>query len=332
VAAFDDLGAVDRASRLALRDLLADPPPGLSLLLAAELPQQDLGDWPSRELSALAADEGQELVRRLRGDPLALSLVMGDEVVEPLRAQLLVRWRAGESAGAAARKLDRLVEWKVRSLGPAARQSLQAVALSGEATAAQLAELVPRGDELGPALAELVDIGLCVRGDASPGGVPTTEPVWSVAHAMFADVSLALAPTGALAQMHARAAAALGDAPVELRAHHVVRGEPGFSAFLLVEESARLRSQRGDLEGAIAMLTASMRAARTLLLRGEVEAAISALGTFGHKLAAALLSAGRTEEAREVLTELTARLPEDDPARARATDELARIDASRPRD
>ena len=121
---------------------------------------------------------------------------------------------------------------------------------------------------------------------------------------------------GAIAELHARRAEALlaVDDWVELRAHHAIRGHPDFEAFLLVEESARMRLLHCDHEAAIAALCDGMYAARSLVSKGEGEAATSAWIVFGRKLAAIQIDLGRHHEARTILTDIVERLRPGDTA------------------
>ena len=159
------------------------------------------------------------------------------------------------------------------------------------------------------------------------------QGVTGLTHDVFGRVAIATAPAGVLSEVHARIADALGDGAgrTELRAYHALRGSPDFEAFMLAEESARLRAARGDEDGAITMLSEAMRAGRTLLLRGEVEAAGSACLVFSKKLGAALLAAGRLDEADGVLEETLELCGRNDPSRADALEMLGEVAERRSR-
>jgi len=140
----------------------------------------------------------------------------------------------------------------------------------------------------------------------------------AISHAVFARVALASAPAGAVAELHARRAedlAAHDDDRVELRAYHIIRGSPDFEAFVLVEETARMRLLRGDHESAIAALREGMYAARSLMSKGDGDAAASAWSVFGRKLADIQIDHARYYDAHAILEEVLDRLDPMDPTR-----------------
>jgi tetratricopeptide (TPR) repeat protein len=102
-----------------------------------------------------------------------------------------------------------------------------------------------------------------------------------------------------------QAARSLRERPdlVELRAYHQVRGNPGFDAFLALEECARVRTMRGDYDGAIRALLDGVHFARLEMVRGDDDAAQGAAIVFGRKLGEAMIRAHRAEEALGVLFE-----------------------------
>src|SRR5262249_55077075 len=151
------------------------------------------------------------------------------------------------------------------ALFPTQRRLLQAIAVTGGGTVNEVGALLNAPGDVVEALQALVDERL-VRMEAG---------VLRITHPIVGDTVLAMAPAGALATLHekAAAAAARSGAEVELRAFHAVLGQPDFQAFLLSEEAAKLRSARGDDEGAIAILTRGLDAARTQGMRGDLAAA-----------------------------------------------------------
>jgi len=86
--------------------------------------------------------------------------------------------------------------------------------------------------------------------------------------------------------------------------------------------SAGLRTMRGDVDGAIAVLHDAVQAAQMQMIRGE-DLAASAYGVFSRKLAAALLSAGRLDEASGVLAEVLGTTGPEDVSRALVLEQLA---------
>lgn len=132
--------------------------------------------------------------------------------------------------------------------------------------------------------------------------------VASVSHRIIAEQAMALAPSGTIAALHANAFDLLPvDAGVvELRAVHSLRGRADFEAFLLVEEATRLRTLRGDDDGAVRLLGTGLDAAMTQARRGDA-AQQNAETVFARKLGAALVHTGRAAEAIQILERNVAR-------------------------
>ena len=129
-----------------------------------------------------------------------------------------------------------------------------------------------------------------------------------------------------------RAADGLSDRPdaLELHAFHAVMGRPDVEAFLLVDEAARVRRLRGDHDGAASILRQGLEAARARLLRNERDAA-RPMAVFGRKLGAALLDAGRLDEAHAALSEALALSALPELERALLLEQLAVVESARGR-
>lgn len=315
VLAIDDADRMDGASLLALADLLwSDRIPRFSVLLASEQPP----DAALVERVGLRGLRGlsREEVARVRPE-LHPQAIARPEDVEPLYAEQLARWHVEQGAAPAPVRLVDLVEARIRPLRPALRRTLQAVALTGGGPFQAIAAALARRSDLDEALRPLADAGF----------VEVDGGTIRLAHAIFGRVALGLAPAGAIADLHERTAESLADAdgPVELRAYHAVRGRPDFEAFLLVEETARLRMLRGDDEGAVAALQAGLSAARELLRRGELESATSAIAVFARKLTGPLLALDRPDEAHAALADALALVERNDATRALLLEQLAAV-------
>jgi serine/threonine-protein kinase len=298
----DDVEHLDRASWLALDDLLRGPPvPRFTVLMTGERSRGGAMDGAStRELRGLSRVEAEQMLARL-GGPVTLS--RSDDDVEPLYIDQLYRLDPSEQEGAPATLLD-LVAWRVQGLLPAQRRFLLAVAVTGGGPLDRLALLLRRPNEADEALQPLIDGGF----------VRVSEGEVVVTHAMLARAAIAAAPAGATSEMHEVAAEALAvhREQVELRAYHAIRGRADFEAFLMLEEAARMRTTRGDDQGAIAALWTAVHTARAHMARGEVETASTALNVFGRKLATALANEGSLNMAKAVLDEvLDATAPAD---------------------
>ncbi len=174
-------------------------------------------------------------------------------------------------------------------------RAIQAVSVTGATSVENMLALLGSGGDVVKAVTGLVDMGL----------LSLHNGMVSVTHQIIADTALRLAPTGAIESLHSKAADLLEESggSTELYAYHAIRGRPDLGAFLVVEECARLRQSRGDLDGAIDVLREGMDAARHLMMRGDMETATTGLAIFGRKLGTVLLKAGRIDEAQGVLLE-----------------------------
>ena len=89
----------------------------------------------------------------------------------------------------------------------------------------------------------------------------------------------------------------------------------------------RLRTLRGDDDGAIVALSDGYFVARTSAARGDADG--HGWQVFGRKLAAALQRAGRADQANGVLREILESLGPTDPARVPVLEDLASIALAR---
>ena len=312
--ALDDFDRLDSPTRAALADLATgEPIRRFQLALTTEAAPRGwpAGRVPSLKISGLPRTDAA----RLFGADGPLPERATDEF-EPLYVEQLAQWFGESADGERPASLRDLVELRVLALAPALRRTLLAIAVLGKGSLDELAALAPRPDDLEESLRPLADVGFI---EVHAGCVAVTHP-------LFARVALTTAPAGATADLHARRAETLlHDERLELRAYHAVRGNPDFEAFLLVEESARLRLLRGDHEAAIAALWDGMYAARSLVSKGEAEAAASAWIVFGRKLAAIQIDLGRYHEARTILNEIAERIHEGEATRIEILEQLAEV-------
>ena len=322
--ALDDVHRYDGASWQALRAVLEAPPiPGLLVWMTStdRPPAGSPGAVAVRPLEGLSPRPPARQPRAHAPDAAASSSRGDGADTEPLALELTRRWRLEGRAGGTG--VNALVAAKLAELPPPQRRALQAIALTGGGSLETLARVLPIPEPLEEPVRRLADHGIA----------GLEQGVTGLTHDVFGRVAIATAPAGVLSEVHARIADALGDGAgrTELRAYHALRGSPDFEAFMLAEESARLRAARGDEDGAITMLSEAMRAGRTLLLRGEVEAAGSACLVFSKKLGAALLAAGRLDEADGVLEETLELCGRNDPSRADALEMLGEVAERRSR-
>ncbi len=293
VLSVDDVDRFDGASLRALSDLLSEEAgvKGLSVLMSS-------GSALDRRLPRRVARHRLDgwtrarAIERLGGDPAAITRT--DDDIEPMYVDQLGAWTR-EVGGEPPESLAALLEQRLRALTPAAMRTLQAIAVCGRQEIRTLANLLDHPEEVNAALLPLSDAGF-IR--VSAGAV-------SMRYDLIAQLTLAAAPTGVIASLHEKAADAVAENPAraELQAYHAIRARPGFEAFLLVEEGARLRLLRDDVDGAVDALRDGIDAARTLMMRDEDEIAKSGWLVFGRKLGAVLREANRLDEANRVLSE-----------------------------
>jgi tetratricopeptide (TPR) repeat protein len=287
----------------------------LKLLLTSEAPPAaDATGCAVRRLRGITRSGARALLAASSagsaGPTMEEALFSEGEEVSPWYVEELLALEAG--AWATAGGLVDLIDAKIQSLDPAQRRVMQVVAVTGGGALEEVRAVIEAPEDLEEALLPLVSARLVEVGDG----------IVRVAHRLVSERVLTAAPAGTLADLHARAAAAAlaRNAPVEISAFHAVRGQPGFAAFLLVEEAARLNGLLADDDAGIELLLAGFEAARTQNLRGDL-AASSAERVFVTKLGTALLNAGRAEEAAAVLERAVASGQEDGAAQ-RAADRV----------
>jgi serine/threonine-protein kinase len=312
----DDADAMDGSSIATLSELLrGEPIPGFLMILTSErcpATSTRFGERVAhRQIEALSrADALLALNLRRAG----VELAPGRATIEPL---YLEHWSAYQlQAGVPApTSLRDLLKARVGLLPPAHLRALQSIAVTGGGALGAIASAMTDPDELEAALAPLCDGGF----------VWIDRNVAALSHAIIGEVVLEKTPRDRLAEVHSRVADALQDTRdlVELRAFHAVRGAVSLDTFLLLEEAAGLRSMRGDVDGAIAVLHDAVQAARAQMSQGEEELAASAYGVFSRKLATALLAAGRLDEASGVLAEVLGTTDPEDVSRALVLEQLA---------
>jgi serine/threonine protein kinase len=321
VAVLDDVDRADGISRAVLGDFVeATPIDGLVMIMSCEArPAAAVhGGVRDKQLLGLSREDAQKLVARtsvLPGAPSAKN--RRGRLIEPLYLEQYLRWRAESRAEKVPAGLVEIIAARLHGLAPAQRRVLQAVAVVGAVSVVEAARLLGKADGVDDAFVALTEAGFLVKCGES----------YRLAHAAFARAVLNAAPSGAVEQLHSRAAEALETARggVELRAHHAIRARPDFEAFMLLEECARIRTLCGDDEGAIAALSDGYAASRTQMVRGDAEAAASAWSVFGRKLASALLRAGHVDPAHGVLTEILEAMGPRDATRVPVCEHLAVI-------
>jgi hypothetical protein len=315
VVSLDDVDRCDAVSTEVLMDFLqGECLKGVLLVVTCEKPPlakcvRDL------EVTGISRADAGRLLGRGGKEP-DRTAAEADRRIAPLYLEQHLRWREEVPQEAVPRGLLATVGARLELLDPVQRRLLQAVAVGGSCQPDALEAISSRPEEVQRALRGLEAGGFV---DASSGPVRLT-------HAIFGQLALASAPSGAVAKLHALAADGLKGSTLELelRAYHAIRGRPDFEAFMLVEEAARLRAARGDAAGGIRALAAGFAASRQAE-RYDTDFASSAWAVLGRKLGEALLAAGRLDEAYGVLSEIAPSLAVSDGARDRVLEQLANI-------
>ncbi len=296
----DDLDRLDGASFLALRDLLqsvqAGGPQGWTVLVASQHARTVmlLAGVRERALRGLSREDAQGMLAALS---VPEELPRADDDIEPLYVAEVAASGAADVRSLPA-SLEEVIARRMQALTMGQRRILQALAVVGVHHVENLGILLRHPGDLDSALESLIDAGWIERRGAHV----------LLRHDVYGAVAVAGAPAGTVAAIHKAAAHQLRDSRQlsELRAYHAIQGVADFEAFVMLEDVARQRSARGDDDGAIAALTRAVSAARVQVMLGETAAASAALGVFGRKLAAALVTAERMEEAQSVLEEILA--------------------------
>jgi hypothetical protein len=198
----------------------------------------------------------------------------------------------------------------------------QALAVVGSAQPEELARLLPRLEgTVEAAVGVLAERGFA---HVAAGRVRLT-------HDIYGTIALADASAGVVEDLHAAAAEALAGVAdaFELRAYHAIRGRAGEEAAGHLQRAARVRTDRGDEDGAISALFDGFSAARRRAARGDWETANMAFVRFGSRLAEVLADAGKPDQAHGVAVEVLAGMGPGARGRAPLLEVLARIASMR---
>jgi len=296
VLVIDDLDEIDGASLNAFADLIANPPAVKALLVTASAPGHAV-PWEKsseeRVLGALPPPAVSRLVRSGRsGDRLRLPDVSRNAL--PMYVEQVIRYSLEGGSDPPARLAD-LIALRVDSLEPDARRALQALAVLGDRVAADaVAELLPKTEQLEPAIDALVRAGMVVKDDRL-----------STAHPLLREIVVAGIPVAVRRELHKKALEArekLG-APIEVSATHACEAGDSFQALLLLEQVAERAASRGDSKAEVLALRRGLEIARAEIARGELDDPLRAMLIFGQKLGAALTRSGNFSDAEGVLQE-----------------------------
>ncbi|MEZ4295781.1 MAG: protein kinase [Polyangiaceae bacterium] len=302
ILAVDDLHAVDGASKNAVYDIVIDPPPGPTLVVASHLPSFDPG-WPEGTHGLLglvpavaAALANNDAVAHM-APPSSVSPGSSrhDHRVPPLYLDQLVRFSMEGGEGPPPRLAD-LIAQRIERLPQDARRTLQALSVLGDAANLAMVErLLPDQGNFVENIATLRAAGMV---DPTDLGIRTTHP-------LFRDVTLATIPAAVRRELHAEASFIAGELglPIEVHALHAYHAQNAFEALMLLEQVADRAAGRGDQAGAILALRRGLDLARREMFRGELDDPVRAVVIFSRKLGDALAAFGDLTDAEGVLRE-----------------------------
>jgi serine/threonine-protein kinase len=294
VLAVDDLQRVDGPSRNAFADVLGEPPRLSALFLAAHTPGFEAGwgaEAAARILPGLPPPAVSRLLRPSRTSTRADDTGRG---VLPMYVEQVLRYTQEGGSDPPARLAD-LVALRVDTLDPAARRTLQALAVMGDQVKPEIASEILRGENVEGTLPELRKAGM----------ISTQDGRISTSHPLLRDIVLLGIPAAVKKDLHSRALRAcerLG-APIEARAQHAYYAGDSFQALLLLEQVAERAAARGDTATEVLALRRGLEIARQEISRGELDDPLRAVLIFGRKLGASLTRAGNFADAEGVLRE-----------------------------
>ena len=331
ILAIDDLHSVDGASKNAVLDIVMDPPPGPTLVIATHVPSFDPG-WVDgvRPLNGLTPEMAAAVAMNdaLVHQPLdpPSSVTPGsrrDARVPPLYLDQLVRFTMEGGSNPPPRLAD-LIAQRIERLPHDARCTLQAVAVLGDsATTTMLERLLPEQGAFVEHIAMLRAAGM----------VNQTNDGVSTVHPLFRDVTLATIPAAVRRELHAQASNIAGDVgmPLEVHALHAYHAQNAFESLMMLEQVADRAAARGDQAGCVLALRRGLDVARREMFRGELDDPVRAVLIFSRKLGDALAAAGDLTDAEGVLREALDLARPSGPDRARVLGLLAYVARGRDR-
>lgn len=318
---FEQLHRCDTASLAVLTALISRPLRVPVLLVGTHTPRID-PHWLHSEAIALRGLSREQAAAALVGavahaSPEVLAaLESGPDEVLPLYVDQLARWTL-EGGGVPPTRLVDLISARFARLPPRARRAVQALALLGEASAAEIAAV------LNEEFDSLTATSLRLRGWTA---LEREAERVRIAHPLLREVAEASIPAAKRSELHEKCADALTarGAPLEARALHAAYAEDPFQALVLFERAGDRALARGDDLGAALALRQGLECARREMVRGEMDDPERAVAIFARKLGDALVRAGEAAEAEGVLREALEVVPRTDIEWAKLQGSLSR--------
>jgi serine/threonine-protein kinase len=295
VLAVEDLHAIDGASRNALLDVIQEPPLVGILLVGTHPPDFDPG-WggPERRLSGLPISTVATLAKGVGAAANGAS-EGNNRTVSPMYVDQLIRFTQ-EGGKSPPPRLGDLIAQRIERLNADARRVLQAIAVLGDDTPADLILTLVSVTDPDAAVDELRNAGMV---EVTDGRVSSTHP-------LVRDVTLATIPAGVRRELHERAGSdelTRRDLPAEALAMHAYHAQNSFEALMLLETVANRCASRGDISGSVIALRRALDVARRELFRGDIDDPVRAVLIFSRKLGEALARSGDYGDANGMLLE-----------------------------
>jgi serine/threonine protein kinase/tetratricopeptide (TPR) repeat protein len=322
VLAIDDLQRVDGPSRNAFADVLAEPPRISALFLATHTPGFDAGWGPEAAIRILPGLPPPAVSRLLRSSRSGARADDTGRGVLPMYVEQVLRYTQEGGSDPPARLAD-LIALRVDTLDPAARRTLQALAVMGDQVKPETVSEILRGEPVEGTLPELRKAGM----------VSLQGARISTSHPLLRDIVLLGIPAAVKKDLHSRALRACErlSAPIEARAQHAYYAGDSFQALLLLEQVGERAAARGDTATEVLALRRGLEIARQEIARGELDDPLRAVLIFGRKLGASLTRAGNFADAEGVLREALDVAGPSGSDRARVLSALAHVSHGRRR-
>lgn len=327
VLAVDELHRVDAPSRAAFADALGEPPKAKALMLCTHVPGFESG-WgaqhAARVLGGLPPPALGRFLHMVSADHLRAAEDETGRGVLPLYAEQLLRFFI-DGGNDPPRRLADLMAQRIDTLDAPSRRALQALAVIGDRTKAEIvAELLPPSHPVEASLEELHTAGMAIR----------DVDQWSTSHPLLREIVLAGTPAAVRRELHAKAMRSCEkrSAPIEAQASHAYEAQDAFQALLLLEQVADRATARGDLNTEIDALRRGLEIARRDMSRGELDDPLRAVLIFARKLGAALTRAGNFADAEGILREALDIAGPSGSDRARVLGSLAHVAHGRHRE
>ena len=327
----DDADGTDSATLLAIDMWLEHHAHGgerRGLVVYAHVPgdtRAESKSYPARRLLGLSAIGAENLMGGDALPPGAAALGKGVPALYVEHARRFVR----EQPGLPPARLGDLLARRFERLDPAARKTLQCIAVFGDhCTSDVLKRMLPEVASVSDTAARLVRMGFVRSGRSM-----TNTTTLGVSHPLLRELILAEVPSEARRALHESALRADEDKmlPLAARASHEAQAQNTFQALMLLERLSFEALERDDSVLQVGSLRTALQLLRAEISRGQMDAPEDALVIFAFKLADALAALDQFEGAEGTLREVLDMGVAGAPDRLRVLARLSELAAARGR-